>query len=57
MEYDIKDIKLAKEGMLRIEWAEQSMPVHYFMEYDIKDIKLAKEGMLRIEWAEQSMPV
>ncbi|MEE8552829.1 MAG: adenosylhomocysteinase [Desulfobacterales bacterium] len=27
MEYDIKDIKLAKEGMLRIEWAEQSMPV------------------------------
>jgi len=27
MEYDIKDIKLAKEGMLRIEWANQSMPV------------------------------
>ena len=27
MEYDIKDVKLAKEGMLRIEWANQSMPV------------------------------
>jgi adenosylhomocysteinase len=27
MEYDIKDVKLAKEGLLRIEWANQSMPV------------------------------
>ena len=27
MDYDIKDIKLAKEGALRIEWANQSMPV------------------------------
>ena len=27
MKYDVKDIKLAKEGMLRIEWANQSMPV------------------------------
>ncbi|MBW1727240.1 MAG: adenosylhomocysteinase [Deltaproteobacteria bacterium] len=27
MEYDIKDIKLAKEGLLRVEWANQSMPV------------------------------
>jgi len=27
MDYDIKDIKLAKEGKLRIEWAKQSMPV------------------------------
>lgn len=27
MEYDIKDVKLAKEGKLRIEWAKQSMPV------------------------------
>jgi len=27
MEYDIKDIKLAKEGLLRIEWANQYMPV------------------------------
>ncbi len=27
MEYDVKDVKLAKEGKLRIEWAKQSMPV------------------------------
>lgn len=27
MEYDIKDLKLAKAGRLRIEWAKQSMPV------------------------------
>ena len=27
MKYDVKDIKLAKEGNLRIEWANQSMPV------------------------------
>ena len=27
MECDIKDVKLAKEGKLRIEWAKQSMPV------------------------------
>jgi adenosylhomocysteinase len=27
MDYDIKDIALAKEGRLRIEWANQSMPV------------------------------
>jgi adenosylhomocysteinase len=27
MKYDIKDIKLAREGLLRIEWANQSMPV------------------------------
>ena len=27
MKYDIKNIKLAKEGKLRIEWANQSMPV------------------------------
>ena len=27
MEFDIKDVKLAKEGKLRIEWAKQSMPV------------------------------
>ncbi len=27
MEYDIKDVKLAREGLLRIEWANQSMPV------------------------------
>jgi adenosylhomocysteinase len=27
MEYDVKDIKFAKEGALRIEWANQNMPV------------------------------
>lgn len=27
MDYDVKDLKLAKEGKLRIEWAEVSMPV------------------------------
>ncbi|RMH05707.1 MAG: adenosylhomocysteinase [Nitrospirae bacterium] len=27
MDYDVKDIKLADEGKLRIEWAEVSMPV------------------------------
>ena len=27
MNYDVKDIKLAKDGLLRIEWANQSMQV------------------------------
>ena len=27
MKYDVKDLKLAKEGQLRIEWAAQNMPV------------------------------
>ncbi|MBI3606729.1 MAG: adenosylhomocysteinase [Nitrospirae bacterium] len=27
MDYDIKDIELAEKGQLRIEWAEQNMPV------------------------------
>ena len=27
MKYDIKDIKLAGKGKLRIEWAERFMPV------------------------------
>jgi adenosylhomocysteinase len=27
MNYDVKDIKAAKEGALRIEWANQNMPV------------------------------
>ncbi len=27
MNYDVKDLKLAKEGTLRIEWANQNMPV------------------------------
>jgi len=27
MKYDVKDLKLAKQGRLRIEWAEKNMPV------------------------------
>ncbi|MGD9105815.1 MAG: adenosylhomocysteinase [Desulfobacterales bacterium] len=27
MKYDVKDVKLAREGLLRVEWANQSMPV------------------------------
>src|SRR4030042_3934350 len=27
MQYDIKDIKLAEKGALRVEWARQDMPV------------------------------
>jgi len=27
LNYDIKDIKLAEKGKLRIEWAEMDMPV------------------------------
>ena len=27
MDYDIKDIRLAGTGLLRIEWARQEMPV------------------------------
>ena len=27
MDYDIKDISLAKKGRLRMEWAEKAMPV------------------------------
>jgi len=27
MKYDVKDLKLAKQGRLRIEWAERNMPV------------------------------
>jgi S-adenosylhomocysteine hydrolase len=27
MKYDVKDIKFAKGGALRIEWANQNMPV------------------------------
>ena len=27
MKYDVKDIKFAKDGALRIEWANQNMPV------------------------------
>ncbi len=47
MEYDIKDIKLAKEGLLRIEWANQSMPVlnniskRFAKEKPLKGIRIA----------------
>jgi adenosylhomocysteinase len=27
MDYDIKDVALAKKGRLRMEWAEMAMPV------------------------------
>ena len=47
MDYDIKDLKLAKEGTLRIEWANQSMPVlnrikkRFSKEKPLKDIRIA----------------
>ena len=47
MKYHIKDIKLAKKGMLRIEWANQSMPVlnlvkeRFKREKPLKGLKLA----------------
>ena len=47
MEYDIKDIGLAKEGKLRIEWAKESMPVlariktRFMKEKPLKGIRLA----------------
>ena len=42
MRYDIKDIQLAKKGLLRIEWASKSMPVLNL----IKD-RFAKEKPLK----------
>ena len=47
MQYDVKDLKLAKDGKLRIEWAKQSMPVlerikaRFFREKPLKGIRLA----------------
>jgi len=47
MNYAIKDIKLAKKGKERIEWAENQMPVllsirkKYLMEKPLKGIKIA----------------
>jgi adenosylhomocysteinase len=47
MDYDIKNMKLAKEGMLRIEWANQSMPVlnnirkRFAKERPIKGVRIA----------------
>ncbi len=47
MDYDVKEIKLAKEGLLRIEWANQNMPVlnnirkRFAKETPLKGIRLA----------------
>src|SRR4030042_438194 len=47
MNYDIKDIKLAKKGALRIEWAENNMPVlkliaqRFKKERPLKGLKIA----------------
>jgi adenosylhomocysteinase len=47
MDYDVKEIKLAKEGLLRIEWANQNMPVlnnirkKFAEETPLKGIRLA----------------
>jgi adenosylhomocysteinase len=47
MRYHIKDIKLAKQGKLRIEWAERNMPVlrlireRFKKEKPLKDVKIS----------------
>ncbi len=47
MRYDIKDLKLAKKGALRIEWARNNMPVlsliaeRFKKERPLKDLKVA----------------
>ena len=47
MNYDIKDIKLAKKGALRIEWAAKNMPVlslikeRFAKEKPLKGLKIA----------------
>jgi adenosylhomocysteinase len=47
MDYDVKDIKLAAKGRLRIEWAANNMPVlklikkRFAKEKPLKDIKIA----------------
>ncbi|MCX8034394.1 MAG: adenosylhomocysteinase [Thermodesulfovibrio sp.] len=47
LKYDIKDIKLAEKGKLRIEWAEKDMPVlrmireRFKKEKPFKDVRLA----------------
>lgn len=47
MNYDVKDVKLAKAGLLRIEWANQSMPVlnnirkRFAEEKPLKGIRIA----------------
>src|SRR5512137_562723 len=47
MKYDVKDLALAAKGKLRIEWAEQSMPVlrlirkRFAIEQPLKGIRIA----------------
>jgi adenosylhomocysteinase len=47
MKYDVKDIKLAEKGKLRIEWANQSMPVlniirkRFAKEKPLKGVRIA----------------
>ena len=47
MEYDVKNMKLALEGKLRIEWANQNMPVlnrirkRFLKEKPLKGIRIA----------------
>lgn len=46
MDYDVKDLSLAQKGQLRIEWANQSMPVlnlikrRFAREKPLKDVRL-----------------
>ena len=39
MKYDIKDINLAKSGLIKIEWAKKDMPVLLSIASDFKKIK------------------
>jgi adenosylhomocysteinase len=47
MKYDVKDVKLAEQGRLRIEWAEQFMPVlrqireRFEVEKPLKGVRIA----------------
>ena len=47
MKHDIKDMKLAREGGLRVEWAERNMPVlrlirqRFFKQKPLKGVKIA----------------
>jgi len=36
MKYDIKDINLAKSGLIKIEWAKKDMPVLLSIASDFK---------------------
>src|SRR5574341_125990 len=42
MKYDVKDLKLAKQGRLRIEWAERNMPVLRLIQKRFQKEKLLK---------------